>query len=212
MPTRKQILETIKPYKVNEGMEETLEQLSFKKFHSQPDNWKLFTRNNENNEFAALYKGKKGFIVQGQYSQIEVAQKDLEAISRHVLNEGWLLRSIRKEGMLPTLAYWGVALGNYAYGLLDPGVFTEVNHYFEAGNPSVQENTELLLSLVTILEGSVITRVGHKISSAMLNRNYASKLSKDAESYRYGKDAENRLMTELAFRKIGTEARLEERV
>lgn len=191
MTKRHEIVEyQLQKYPVAEDIDEILDRLSFRGLSSsQVPDWKLFTRRNGSNEFAAVY-GNREFFVKGPYSSIELPQRDLENITRYVFNENWVSRKIRGRTMMPMMAVLLAGLGVSAYDFLNKDI--DVLNTHEA----------MLLFVSGIVGGAIVAGAGVIAANSILNRYYGSKLSREAESYSYGKTAEDRLREEFIFERI----------
>ena len=181
------VADKLQKYPVAKDVSTILDKLSFRAWLPSPvPGWGLFTRRNESNqsnEFAAIY-GNREFLVAGWYSSIEVPQRDLENMTNYVFNEGWLSRDIRKRTTAPAMM---VISGPVAVALayaIDP--------------------TSPPGGLGALLMGGGVVGVGGVAIAArqLLNRYYGSKLSGEAETYNYGKTAEQILRAGYNFERI----------
>lgn len=195
----------LQKYPVAEDMGEILDRLSFRELSSsQVPDWKMFTRRNGNNEFAAIY-GDKEFFVEGPYSSIEVPQRDLENVTRYVFNEGWISKKIREKSMIPVMAFPVAGIAAATYDLLDRDVdfFRSFNDYLKSIDPSTPEYTvAAMLCVFGVLGGMFATEMGMATAKNLLNRYYGSKLSREAENYNYGYTGEDRLREEFIFERV----------
>ncbi|MDI6721344.1 MAG: hypothetical protein QMD85_03070 [Candidatus Aenigmarchaeota archaeon] len=190
-------------YPVADDINEMLDRLDFKEMQSQVPDWKLFTRRDEDNEFAAIYRNRE-FLVDGLYSTIDVPQRDMESIGRYIFNERWISRKIRNGSLLP-LAVLGVPFS--WFGILiydiknDVKILDRLENYARSIYPALNGNEHLMYPVI-LAAGMGASMGGVFAASNLLNRYYSSKLSEEAEGYLYGKAAEGRLRREFIFEKI----------
>jgi hypothetical protein len=72
--------------------------------------------------------------------------------------------------------------------------------YLEKNSPNF--DGQAAAGILALPAGVVVVLGSCSAIGGLLNRHYASKLSKEAENYFYGQDAENRLESELVFERI----------
>jgi len=194
----------LQKYPVAEDMDKILDRLSFRELSSsQVPDWKMFTRRNGSNDFAAIYANKE-FFVEGQCSSIEVPQRDLENITQYVFNEGWISRKIRGRTMMPMMAvpFAGLAIITYDLFNKNVNILKSVDDYLKSINPSTPENTAAILFVFGSIGVMIAVGTGVLTASNLLNKYYGSKLSREAENYNYGRNGENRLRKEFIFEGI----------
>lgn len=199
---RKQIVESkLEKYSVAENIYEILDKLSFKESSSQLQDWKLFTRKNENNEFASVYKNKE-FLIKGPYSNIDIPKKDLENITKYIFNERWISKKIRKGDLIiPAMSAFPIAgVWTSAYDIFNENfdLLKSINKYLKFLDP-IPENAVAILLVCGILGGSIVAGNATLAAKSLLNKYYGSKLSKEAENYDYGINAEMNLEKEFTF-------------
>ncbi len=203
----------LKKYSVREDIEDILARLSFGESPSlHAPNWKVFTRKSEemnaytNNEFAAIY-GNREFLVEGDYTSTETVQNDLECITKNIFNENWLSREIIR-GDWSIMSIFAIpvatlAIGTYDILLNNANILKSIDEYVKRIDPSVIQGSFILLPILVLCE--IITgAIGVLAGRNLLNSHYGSRLSKQAEQYLYGEDAEARLYDELNFERISS--------
>ncbi len=170
--------------------------------------WDLFHKWSSNSDkFAVIYKDKK-FLMKGDYPGFDVLKEDLYNIE-NIFNENWVPRKIREKspGSL------GLALSP---GFLYLVFLGGVSAYDMSTKSKTIDKAVEYLSTLTLIDGNSLigpTVVGGALvlgfggvlgvisAASLINKYYASKLSDEAESYDYGKEAENLLGRELLFEK-----------
>lgn len=188
---------SISSYSVMEDIDGILNDLSFSEY-ATVKNWRILTRRGVN-EFAAVY-GNNEFLVEGPYSGIEFPLRDLEAIERYIFNEGWLSKLFRKHGEIFPIAYLCTLTGLGLYDILekDNEIAKKIEDYFKAIDP---EGYQYLIMRYLII-GFFLTLIFALATMRILNLHYGSKLSKEAEKYDYGLEAESVLRKKDIFRRI----------
>jgi len=176
-------------YKVAEDIDEILDGLSFRGFLSQLSDWKLFTKRNGNNEFAAIYKNRE-YLVYGPYSRIEVPQRDLESITKYIFNENGISKILRNnlsENMV----------------CISSGILCLTTGACALIRLSDKISDPLGWGLVAITAGIGVVGAGSlPIIKSLINKQYASRLSEEAVNYNYGQTAEELLRKSLLYEKI----------
>ena len=206
MPSRRYIVKhNLNRYDVAENIPEILDSLSFREVSTQLDRWKLFDRKGQTNEFASIYvpgdKGE-GFLIEGPYANLDVPKRDLEAIDKRVFSEGYISRMMRKGAFLPLFTIPLGVVGVTTYDLITKGhIFEDFEKYMNTMLPNVQ-NPAMKTALIVTFGGMVAGGICNSVAGEILNKYYGSKLSKEAENYLYGEDAEKRLEGEFVFEKV----------
>jgi hypothetical protein len=197
MARRSQIVASISCYPVMEDIDGILYDLSFTEY-ATVRNWRILTRRGVH-EFAAIY-GNNEFLVEGPYSGIEFLRRDLEAIERYIFNEGWLSKLFRKHGETFPIAYLCALTGLGLYDILqkDNQIAKKIEDYFKAIDPVGYQ----YLIIRYLIIGFFLTLIFGLATMSILNLHYGSKLSKDAEKYYYGLEAESVLRKKDIFRRI----------
>jgi len=186
-------------------MPEILDFLNFGEVSTQLDSWKLFDRKGQTNEFAGIYvpnDKRDGFLVEGPYANLDVPRKDLEGMGK-VLNEGKVSKFFRKmDGAQVTT---GIILGPASWmldRLYNEGSIAKAICTYFGMNSTPNFDGEAAVAVMSVSAGLFGTCILGSIGGEIFNRYYSLKLSKDAESYFYGKDAEKRLKGEFVFEKV----------
>lgn len=186
---------------VGSNVEYVLDKLDFKQDHLE-GNWSIFCRGH--NEFAAIYCDKE-FLVKGICSKSKILGNDLRTID-NIFNESWLSRKIRGNSLglasLPSLLYAGSIGGVVAYDKSTNSKSIEATVEYLSALTQIEVDKLIGLTVaggfVALFTASLAGVVG---ASSLINRSYASTLSDEAESYDYGKEAENSLGREFLFEK-----------
>jgi hypothetical protein len=207
MPSRRYIVKhNLNRYDVAKNIPQILDELSFREVSTQLDAWKLFDRRGRPNEFAGIYEGKKGnkeFLVEGPYSNLDIPKRDLETIDKRVFREGYISRTMRKGFFIPAFTVpFGIVVGVTTYDMITKGqIFEGFDKYMKALLPNIEEPG--LKAAVLLVFGSIVAGgLCNSAAGEILNKYYGSKLSKEAENYLYGEDAEKMLEADFIFENI----------
>ena len=172
----------IDTYKINDGLVKIMHELGYTYPPSQPVNWMLYTRKEEN-DFVALYnaRGCNEYIIWGPIKDIETTKKDLEHIANDYFSESRFIHFVRTKGKKVLVkAFPAVFLGSLLYlGLTD--------------DPNTPMNIFLVYS--GLFAANDFTATG-------INNRRLSKLSPEANDYLFGVIAEKRLIKEHEYNKM----------
>lgn len=203
----------LKKYDVENGIEKVLGDLKYERnLEDLVPNWNIYTRGDTDQEFSAIYSDSKSkyenkFLVTGNIKKYGLRFNELYRDLYHmnsVLNDGILVRVAKHEPLGGALLLTSLIAGFCLYDFLGNscGFLKGVQNYLQTSSLGINKydaNDLLLVSGIGSLPLSLGSSMGF---SNLTNLVSATKLSKNARNYRYGKEAEKKLLLELQYNDI----------